>query len=58
MGGVPIPASLMVAQVQEAFDAEGNPTDVAFTRRAKTFFDELMWFTEALSAKRNGTSEQ
>ncbi|HEV7553001.1 MAG TPA: NADPH-dependent FMN reductase, partial [Candidatus Angelobacter sp.] len=56
MGGVPIPASLMVARVQEAFDAEGNPADVAFTRRAKTFFHELMWFTEALSAKRNGTS--
>ncbi|HEY5028739.1 MAG TPA: NADPH-dependent FMN reductase [Candidatus Angelobacter sp.] len=56
MGGVPIPASLMVARVQEAFDAEGNPADTTFTRRAKTFFDELLWFTEALSAKQTGKS--
>ena len=58
LGGVPIPASLMVARVQESFDPEGNPTNPAFTQRAKAFFDELVWFTEALSAKRNGTAEK
>src|SRR5437899_8365037 len=30
MGGIPIPASLLVANVQQAFDAEGNPTDAGF----------------------------
>jgi hypothetical protein len=49
---VPIPASLMVARVQQAFDAVGNPVDPKFTATAKKFFDELMWFTEALAAKR------
>ncbi|HEX4604083.1 MAG TPA: NADPH-dependent FMN reductase [Candidatus Angelobacter sp.] len=56
LGGVPIPASLMVARVQEAFDAEGNPTDPKFTVTARKFFDELMWFTEALSARRSAKS--
>jgi hypothetical protein len=46
----------MVARVQEAFDAEGNPTDPKFTVAARKFFDELMWFTEALSARRSAKS--
>jgi NAD(P)H-dependent FMN reductase len=52
LGGVPIPASLMVARVQESFDAKGIPTNPAFTERARIFFEELMWFTEALSVRR------
>ena len=52
LGAVPIPASLMVARVQEAFDSSGNPVDPKFTATAKKFFDELMWFTDALAAKR------
>ena len=52
LGGVPIPASLMVARVQEAFDGAGNPVDPKFTAKTTKFFDELMWFTDALAAKR------
>src|SRR5437660_3820575 len=31
LGGVPIPASLMVSRVQEAFDAQGRPSDPRMT---------------------------
>lgn len=49
MGGVPIPASLMIPNVQQAFDVEGNPTDPKFNERVKAFLDELLWFTEAIA---------
>jgi NAD(P)H-dependent FMN reductase len=57
MGGVPIPASLMVANVQQVFDSNGNPSDEAFGQRTDAFLDELLWFTEAIAnqnAKRSG----
>ncbi len=53
LGGVPIPAGLPVAKVQDAFDADGNPVDPAFRKRATAFFDELLWFTEALANQRS-----
>lgn len=49
MGGVPIPASLMVPDVQQAFDAEGNPADPKLNQQSKAFLDELLWFTEAIT---------
>jgi NAD(P)H-dependent FMN reductase len=52
LGGVPIPASLLVARVQESMDGNGKSVDPAFRERAQTFFDELLWFTEALAAQR------
>ena len=57
LGGVPIPASLMVADVKKSFDVEGKPADPTFMDRAGNFFDELLWFTEALSARRGSTAE-
>jgi NAD(P)H-dependent FMN reductase len=56
LGGVPIPASLLVAQVKESFDAEGIPADPAFYGQAKLFFDEFLWFTEALASARDRSS--
>ena len=52
LGGVPIPASLMVSRVQDAFDWDGNPSDPAFHEKAKSYFDEFLWFTTALAAQR------
>jgi NAD(P)H-dependent FMN reductase len=51
LGGVPIPATLPIPQVQDAFDNEGNPRDPNWNQRAKKYFEELLWFTEALSAQ-------
>jgi len=56
LGGVPIPASLMVSRVQEAFDAQGRPTDSRMAKRAKVFFEELLWFTEALAPQKQKDS--
>ena len=55
LGGVPIPATLPISKVQEVFDDEGNPRDQQFHQRIKMFFDELLWFTEALAAQRKKT---
>lgn len=52
LGGVPIPAILPVSKVQESFDDQGNPLDPTFPQRADAYFDELLWFTEALTAQR------
>jgi NAD(P)H-dependent FMN reductase len=52
LGGVPIPACLMIANVKDAFDSEGTPSDPAFHDEANAFFDEFLWFTEALAAHR------
>lgn len=49
MGALPIPATLMVSNVREAFDAAGNPADPAFHKRLHAFCDEFLWFTDALA---------
>jgi NAD(P)H-dependent FMN reductase len=56
LGGVPIPASLLVSRVQECFDGQGQPSDTRLAQRAKTYFDELLWFTEALAAQKKKSS--
>jgi NAD(P)H-dependent FMN reductase len=56
LGGVPIPASLLVARVQEWFDSQGKPSDPGMAKRVKAFFDELLWFTEAFSTQKTKDS--
>src|SRR5215469_17952142 len=45
LGGVPIPARLLVPRAQETLSLEGKPTSAAFQQRAEAFFNELLWFT-------------
>lgn len=52
MASVPIPASLMISNVREAFDSDGNPADPALHERARAYLDEFLWFTEALACHR------
>lgn len=56
LGGVPIPASLLVSRVQTAFDSDGNPSDPKFAKRAEVYFGELLWFTEALATQKTKDS--
>jgi len=56
LGGVPIPASLLVSRVREALDSGGRPANPVFAKRAKAYFEELLWFTEALAAQRKKDS--
>jgi NAD(P)H-dependent FMN reductase len=58
LGGVPIPAVLPVPQVQNAFDSEGNPLDPKWNQRAKDYFDELLWFTEALAVQKQKITQK
>lgn len=53
LGGVPIPAIFPVPHVQNSFGSEGVPSDPAACQRADRFFNELLWFTEALSVQRS-----
>jgi NAD(P)H-dependent FMN reductase len=52
MGGVPIPASLPVSRVNEAFDESGGLRDPKLAARAIPFLDELIWYTLALARQR------
>ncbi len=54
-GALPIPASLPVSRIQDAFDDEGNPSDPAYEKRVQGFIEELLWFTEAIAAQRAKT---
>ncbi|HZX32568.1 MAG TPA: NADPH-dependent FMN reductase [Rhodocyclaceae bacterium] len=52
MGAFPIPASLAVSRVHDSFDPAGNPTDPSYEKRAQAFIDEVLWFAEAISARK------
>lgn len=52
MGAFPIPAALPVSRVQESFDADGAPRDPSYDKRAQSFLNELLWFTEAVAAQK------
>lgn len=52
LGGVPIPAILAVPNVAELFDSDGSPRDPNFERKARIYFDELLWFTDAIAERK------
>ena len=52
MGGVPIPATLPVSRVDEAFDERGGLRDPKLAARLGPFLDELIWYTLALARQR------
>lgn len=56
MGAFPIPASLPISRVQNSFDEEGNLLDQSYEKRAASFIDEVLWFTEAIAVQKTKTS--
>ncbi len=44
-------------QVQSSFNEDGETEDPAYEKSAERFIDELLWYTEALSARRALDSE-
>jgi NAD(P)H-dependent FMN reductase len=48
LGGVPIPATLPVSKVEEAFDEHGGLRDPKLAARMGPFLDEMVWYTQAL----------
>lgn len=52
LGTPSIPSAFPISHVGDAFDAEGNPNDDAYERRAGKFLDELEWYAHALKHAR------
>jgi NAD(P)H-dependent FMN reductase len=52
MGAFPIPENLAVSRVHESFKEDGTPNDPGYEKRAAAFFDELLWFTDAIVDKK------
>ncbi len=51
-GALPLPISMPVSRIQDAFDDDGNPTDPVYEKRVRGFIEELLWFTEAITTQR------
>jgi len=52
MGMASIPSLMPVPRVQDAFDEEGKPSDVAWYGRADKFLTEFEWYAGAMQAAR------
>jgi NAD(P)H-dependent FMN reductase len=55
MGGLPIPASLLVSKVEEAFNTGGAPADASLPVRVDKFLDEFLWYAEAIGRQARAT---
>lgn len=56
LGAFPIPAAMLVTQVQDQFDESGAPLDPKWDAAADRFIETLLWFTEAITAQRARTA--
>ena len=52
LGAFPVPASLAVSKVGDNFSEDGKPTDPAWVGRTEKFLDTMIWFSEAIAAKK------
>lgn len=52
LGGFPIPAAFPVSQVQNSFTDDGDPTDERYEKSAASFLGALIWFAEAIAARK------
>lgn len=52
LGGFTIPGAFPVSRVQESFNEDGAPADPSQEKRADRFVAELVWFAEAIQAKK------
>jgi NAD(P)H-dependent FMN reductase len=52
LGALPIPAKFPVRKVQSSFNEAGETEDPAYEKSATRFIDDLLWYAEALAARR------
>ncbi len=52
IAGYAIPQMLIVGQVQQRFDEDGNLLDAAFEKNIQQFMDGFLWLSEAVFEKR------
>jgi NAD(P)H-dependent FMN reductase len=50
--GFTIPAAFPVSNVEKAFPDDGSPADASLEKRADKFLAELIWFAEAIQARK------
>lgn len=50
--GYPIPQMLLVPDVDQKFSDEGVLLDQAFSKNITSFLEQFLWFTEAITAKK------
>ncbi len=53
LGTPSISSMFPIAQVQNAFDDDGNALDSFYDERSVRFLDEFIWYTQALKVARN-----
>ncbi len=51
--GIPCPQMLVIGNMQQRFDAEGNLTEEKFNNNIMSFTNEFIWLAEAVSNKKN-----
>ena len=51
-GAFPIPENLAISRVRDSFKDDGTPNDPSYDKRAASFLDELLWFTEAIADRK------
>jgi NAD(P)H-dependent FMN reductase len=52
MGAFPIPENLAISRVNDSFKDDGTH-DPAYDKRAEVFLDEVLWFAEAITDRKN-----
>ncbi len=52
MSAFPIPASLPISKAAERLQEDGAPIDSSLDAKAQSFLNELIWFTEAIVARK------
>ena len=52
LGGVALPAKLLVPEVQISFDEDAEPLNDMIVKRAEKFLDEFIWFADAIYQKK------
>ena len=53
LGTPSIPTSMPISRIGEAFDATGEPLEVAYIERTKRLLDEFEWYCRALKRERD-----
>lgn len=52
LGGVALPAKLLVPEVQISFDEDAEPLNDKIVKRTEKFLDEFLWFADAVYQKK------
>jgi azobenzene reductase len=53
----PMPYKLLVPELQNALDDDGNPQNEIMAKNLKHFVDEFLWFTEAIATQSRKTAQ-